>query len=1088
MSRTQNTYLATFLFTAVIASLIWLGLSSGFEMEPFIAALVSIIALLGHFASQEYRAEKNPKYISVYDRIRRFTSLYKRSLRDRHKFADFGGAGQASVAGMKLVDIYIEPTLTQMPPNQVREGLVPVVTNANPGTETIWDVMSTEAYEHTFVILGPPGCGKSAILQHLTLHLARRWTFFRNPGFRTRLPFLLYLRNHAENIVNLDEYTLEAAIEYSIKEFHEMKPRRNWVARVVGRKGQIICLDGLDEVPISLRGAVVRWVRNILSTHRNLLFVITSRPHGYIQNIIPGAMHLSVNDFDSVQREAFVRKWYVASETIAAGKRQDRAVMIKAEQRAMDLINRINTNKAMSELSVNPLLLIIIATVHRNLRKLPENRVELYDQVCQIFLSSWRQAKSAQMSGPDYSLEQQLRVLRPLAFHLMEKHLRDLPVAQLDDVILLQVREMSLHATPREFLTSIQRNSGIVSERERDRFGFSHLTFQEYLSAEHIYVEGMGEYLEARVTDKWWRETIILYAARSDATALIQACLEAARTNDSTDPMILAIDCLDQAAAIKPSVRSSLLSLLSDRLDDASSDAQMKVLEAFLQRRLTRLVPIRRLGLEVDPDFITNGEYRLFLQSLDDKFQNCPDHWPGIEVKTGAGMNPALGLRSTDAIAFCNWLTKQYSAGGYTYRLPRRNEFADQQSVIRQYMRAEETLGTGYWVQDDLNVVVEFGGIRPHPLELTSLVEQAQEDDRNLATLGLSQERLPETSKARFEEFLANSSEAQSETFSHVRQMRWIDLSFSRRHYHEICSLDTSAATKLTLISIVQITIGATKAIHVIGIEREDYLKERCSKLREEIRDSMDAQQQMLRGTSLKPLGDGTHHKQSTSDMRITHLDADLKETLEMRHRMQSICSKIDELLQQLKEFKDAIEGVSLVPPISISSLDVYEGDAIRLLCESAKQNALDTRVGECEDEWLSWVEDQPHRVLALAVEMLELLPDGSDMRLDLVEATRRFEEVQMNLQTNMRERSVYPLLRMIARQVYILTICAVLEQEPSSSTGDDLLIKTCIERFAELTELERRIDGTSSAVEGLRIVRERMTILADSNNSDGTV
>src|ERR1044072_3136705 len=78
---------------------------------------------------------------------------------------------------------------------------------------------------------------------------------------------------------------------------------------------------------------------------------------------------------------------------------------------------------SLTDLTENPLLLTMIAMVHRYHGALPKSRVELYAEICEVLLGRWRQAKG--VSDP-LSAAQKLGVLRTLAANMMERKLRDI--------------------------------------------------------------------------------------------------------------------------------------------------------------------------------------------------------------------------------------------------------------------------------------------------------------------------------------------------------------------------------------------------------------------------------------------------------------------------------------------------------------------------------------------------------------------------------------------------------------------------------------------------------------------------------------
>jgi hypothetical protein len=89
-------------------------------------------------------------------------------------------------------------------------------------------------------------------------------------------------------------------------------------------------------------------------------------------------------------------------------------------------------------------------------------------------------------------------------------------------------------------------------------------------------------------------------------------------------------------------------------------------------------------NVEIDMSYITCAEYQLF---IDEKFDagepRQPDHWKETKFSRGHAMQPITGVRVSDAIDFCQWLTKQHSTPDFRYRLPTLEE-------VRRYPIAQE--------------------------------------------------------------------------------------------------------------------------------------------------------------------------------------------------------------------------------------------------------------------------------------------------------------------------------------------------------------------------------------------------------------
>jgi len=100
---------------------------------------------------------------------------------------------------------------------------------------------------------------------------------------------------------------------------------------------------------------------------------------------------------------------------------------------------------------------------------------------------------------------------------------------------------------------------------------------------------------------------------------------------------------------------------------------------------------------EIDTGLITCAEYQLFIDATDITRRPC--HWDNPHFSLGMAKLPIAGVKSDDAVAFCNWLNKQDSSG-FKYRLPTLTE-------ANQVPIQESTIG--YWCSDNGNYII--GGI-----------------------------------------------------------------------------------------------------------------------------------------------------------------------------------------------------------------------------------------------------------------------------------------------------------------------------------------------------------------------------------------
>jgi len=475
-----------------------------------------------------------------------------------------------------------------------------------------------------------------------------------------------------------------------------------WIEHRLARGQCLILLDGLDEVadPQSRQQMVV-WVKQQMDTYGNNRFLLTSRPFGYISNPLQQQVAiLEVEPFTFKQTTDFILSWYRITE-IKSAMRDDPGVRMDAERGAHDLLRRLRETTALYDLAVNPLLLTMIATIHRYRGTLPGARVELYKEICEVFLEKRQAARGLTQ---DLRAEQLQFVLQPLAYQMMLEGWRDIESAHAEQAISAALREVSLTLSPKEFLLEIERRSGLLLEREAGVYCFAHLTFQEYLAAIYIREYGLQQILTTNLDSSWWHETTRLYCAQADATPIILACLQAAKP--SVTALALALECQYEARSVQAEVQLHLQMVVYQGIEDDDPERKRIASDALLTRRLRQLQVLTDL-VAIDTFPIRQAEYQLFLNERRMQGQHFePDHWRSPWFTPGAGLKWVLGVRRSDAIAFCEWLT-QREKGAWKYRLPRLEEI---QLVSKEHQKEWSSLA-GYWLEGE----PQFAWSQGHP-------------------------------------------------------------------------------------------------------------------------------------------------------------------------------------------------------------------------------------------------------------------------------------------------------------------------------------------------------------------------------------
>lgn len=110
----------------------------------------------------------------------------------------------------------------------------------------------------------------------------------------------------------------------------------------------------------------------------------------------------------------------------------------------------------------------------------------------------------------------------------------------------------------------------------------------------------------------------------------------------------------------------------------------------------------------IDDTLVTCAEYQLFIDEMREQGKYYqPDHWTSYQYIKGEAREPIIGTRSSDAISFCEWLTKQNNANG-KYRMPTNEE------GMSYPLESSLQKSLGYWIRN-AGSMVELLWIDPAP-------------------------------------------------------------------------------------------------------------------------------------------------------------------------------------------------------------------------------------------------------------------------------------------------------------------------------------------------------------------------------------
>jgi adenylate kinase family enzyme len=341
------------------------------------------------------------------------------------------------------------------------------------------------------MVLGKPGAGKTTFLKYLAMQCV-------TGGLAAeKVPFFVTLKDFAEAPKG------PSLVEYLVG----LLPKGltgETVERLLAEGRSLVLLDGLDEVREEDTKRVIREMRETADRFGASQFVVTCRIAAK-EYVFERFTEVEVADFDELQIEAFVGNWFRAKNDVSKADR---------------FLKRLKEQKPIRELATSPLLLTLLCLVFGEEGDFPSNRSDLYAEGVKVLLKKWDSKRNIERDDQYKKLDVQRRedLLSYLAlktFQEKEYFVRQRRMESYIAEFIGNLRDIdpdpeSLRCDSEVVLKSIQAQHGLLVERARGIYSFSHLTFQEYFTAREIVTTNNIEAIVQNIRDPHWREVFFL--------------------------------------------------------------------------------------------------------------------------------------------------------------------------------------------------------------------------------------------------------------------------------------------------------------------------------------------------------------------------------------------------------------------------------------------------------------------------------------------------------------------------------------------------------------------------------------------------
>lgn len=391
------------------------------------------------------------------------------------------------------------------------------------------------------VLLGEPGSGKSTALRYVATILA-------DAGLNARMdiaehltgwplgrllpifaPLLPLAQRFADDPASCGD--AQALWNYLSDHLQSQGAKPGLAAAVhaeVEAGHVLLLLDGLDEVAgADSRHKVVQAVQSFTAHYPACRVVVACRVRAYEgeRNTawqLPGWPTATLADWTLGQMQRFVRAWYHNVAELRARTTTWR------DERIASLTRALATREDLQRFGRLPLMMTVMALVHLNDARLPEDRAGLYDRCIDLLLGHWEvSGKDASEYGtlmsyiglPDADV-QSLRPLLGAAAYEAHRAAVKGEVGQLSRLVLrtMVVEELKRRGHPNpaqaadRFLNYTDLRAGLIQASDAgDAYIFPHQTFQEYLAGIALVggADPLPRILALRNDDRWRRPILL---------------------------------------------------------------------------------------------------------------------------------------------------------------------------------------------------------------------------------------------------------------------------------------------------------------------------------------------------------------------------------------------------------------------------------------------------------------------------------------------------------------------------------------------------------------------------------------------------
>jgi hypothetical protein len=450
------------------------------------------------------------------DRYEKNLKNYRRKITQDFEYINLGGLKSPILQFLPLEKVYVKQRMEYIPPTGMpkSKSLRKTIERSQESFENFETEFGQIQKDYKdkdkslkLIIQGPAGSGKTTLLKWIALQCNQK----SENLFCDFIPIFICLKDLARDpdqsfrTHNLRQLTVHHISASNIKP--------SFFDDAFEEDKLIFLFDGLDEITDkNVRLEVLDWLQS-QNTGGNPMLITSriSKSQKYRDlNYQPSILVYNLQEFNPREINRFIDNWFnnigIEIAKVSSGAKTGK-INLKIKQKCMHMMKIIETNQRLLKLAANPMILTIIAIlqIHGDQSQLTLEQEKIYED-CLKLVIELKENEHAQPE-PEFPIETCIEYLSYIAFNLVENKSSEIELPKIKEFLPVPIEDKRLDF----FLKEMTQKTGLLYE-SKDKYGFSHVTFQEYLAARYFAREKRPkDILEYRNKD-YFGEIFKLYA------------------------------------------------------------------------------------------------------------------------------------------------------------------------------------------------------------------------------------------------------------------------------------------------------------------------------------------------------------------------------------------------------------------------------------------------------------------------------------------------------------------------------------------------------------------------------------------------